>query len=79
MLSIIKKDSSMSNGVQQAIVQYNGQCYLVSQTSRMRDLETFVFKCNSEGSVSDWAECGGGKFITLDDVLEDFANNLHKL
>ena len=55
MLSIIKKDSSMSNGVQQAIVQYNGQCYLVSQTSRMRDLETFVFKCNSEGSVSDWA------------------------
>jgi hypothetical protein len=79
MLSIIKKDSSMSDGVQQAIVQYNGQCYLVSQSSRMRDLETFVFKCNSEGSVSDWAECGGGKFITLDDVLEDFAYNLYKL
>lgn len=79
MLSIIKKDSSISDGVQQAIVQYNGQCYLVSQTSRTRDLETFVFKCNSEGSVSDWAECGGGKFITLDNVLEDFANNLYKL
>ena len=70
MLSIIKKDSSMSNGVQQAIVQYNGQCYLVSETSRLRDLETFIFKCNSEGTVSDWVECGGGIhfFITREEA-----------
>jgi len=77
-LTIIHKDPSPSEGVQQAIVQFVGQHYLVSSSTRMTSDETLVFKCNSKGVVSDWLECGGGTCLTLEDVLSDFDNFLYR-
>ena len=57
-----------------ALVKYNGKFYIVSDNG----METLIFPSNREGEVTHWVEVGGGRGYTLDEVIEDFTNMLHK-
>jgi len=62
MYTIIDRSSTS------AIVLYNDQFFKVSDNGN----ETLIFKCDENGSVAFLVEIGGGRGLTLDEVLEDF-------
>ena len=77
MLHVIRKDAHVKDGVQQALVKYKGSYYLVSHTTKVMPHETLIFNCDSMGKVTDWGEVGGGRYVGLEEVLEDFENYLY--
>ena len=65
------------NGVPvgKALVEHNGEFYIVSE-SRIRGLETLIFRADAAGNVTDHLEVGGGVGITLQEVLANFEDEL---
>ena len=64
-----------------AVIYYNNEFYLVSEANNKFtgfELETLIFPCDPTGEVSDWFEVGGGKLLSLDDVLNDFGKHLYR-
>jgi hypothetical protein len=64
-----------------AVIYYNNEFYLVSEANNMLTgfrLETLIFRCDPTGEVSEYFEVGGGKYLTLDDVLENIDEHLYK-
>ena len=47
--------------LQQVLVTHNGNYYVVSYSTRMQEPETYIFKSDSQGNITDWAEVGGKK------------------
>ena len=47
--------------------------FIISDSTRMGYLETFVFACNEEGRVENMIEVAGGRDYTADQVLTSFA------
>ena len=47
--------------------------FVISESTRMGYLETFVFACNEEGKVDNMIEVAGGRDYTADQVLTSFA------
>ena len=47
--------------------------FIISESTRMGYLETFVFPCNEEGKVERMIEVAGGRDYTADEVLTSFA------
>ena len=50
------------------MVLFKGKYYVVSDNCS----ETLVFPSDSSGSIIDYCEVGGGRGLSLDEVLEDF-------
>ena len=47
--------------------------FIISESTRMGYLETFVFACDEEGKVENMIEVAGGRDYTADQVLTSFA------
>ena len=47
--------------------------FVISESTRMGYLETFVFACDEEGKVDRMIEIAGGRDYTADQVLTSFA------
>ena len=47
--------------LQQVLVSHNGNYYVVSYSTRLQEPETYIFKSDSQGNITDWAEVGGMK------------------
>lgn len=47
--------------LKQVLVSHNGNYYVVSYSTRMQEPETYIFKSDSQGNITDWAEVGGKK------------------
>mgnify|MGYP003130788915 CR=1 FL=1 len=74
MKIINKKDNK-------ALIYYNNSFYIVSQANNLftgdAD-ETLIFKSDPDGTVVDYFEVGGGKHVTLDEVLNNINEYLHQ-
>jgi len=51
-----------------ALVSFKGKHYVVSDNCS----ETLVFPSDSNGNITDWCEVGGGRGLTLNEVLEEW-------
>jgi len=58
-----------------ALVKHRGKFYIVSESTKM-GLETLIFEADENGNVVEWLEVGGGRGITLVEVLENFESEL---
>ena len=58
-----------------ALVHYKGEFYIVSENTALE--ETLVFYSTPTGDIKNYTEVGGGKGITLDDVLSNFKAHLY--
>ena len=47
--------------------------FIISESTRMGYLETFVFACDDQGVVENMIEVAGGRDYTADQVLASFA------
>ena len=47
--------------------------FIISESTRMGYLETFVFVCDDQGNVENMIEVAGGRDYTADQVLTSFA------
>jgi hypothetical protein len=47
--------------------------FLISESTRVGYLETFVFACDDQGVVENMIEIAGGRDYTADQVLTSFA------
>ena len=47
--------------LQQVLVTHNGNYYVVSYSTRLQEPETYIFKSDSQGNITDWAEVGSKK------------------
>ena len=47
--------------------------FIISESTRMGYLETFVFACDDQGVVENMLEVAGGRDYTADEVLTSFA------
>ena len=65
------------NGVPvgKALVQHNGNFYIVSE-STTRGLETLIFRADAAGNITDYVEVGGSIGVTLHEVLANFESEL---
>ena len=63
----------INNNGKRALVLYGGRHYLISDNGS----ETLIFPADSSGNVTQWNEVGGGRALTLLEVLGDFSSYLH--
>lgn len=76
MIQLVKKLNE-----RQALVKENDKYYLVSQSRDLVGLisrlepEVLVFPCNSEGTVTEWAEVNGERSTTLEEFLPKLLNS----
>ena len=82
MTNIINYNLKRVKGGSQALVQHNGNYYVVSHSTRASQPrasqpETFIFKCDENGIITDWAEVGGAKYAELDEVIADMDEYLY--
>lgn len=61
--------------IKRAIVHHKGSFYLVSENTAMG--ETLIFNSSPTGEVKSWHEVGGGRGVSLREVLENFEKELH--
>ncbi len=59
-----------------ALVHYKGQFYLVSENTALR--ETLIFYSTPTGEIKNYTEVGGGRDVTLKDVLNNFNAHLYE-
>ena len=73
MTTIINYNFKRLEGCDQVLVTHDGNYYVVSHSyaPRLSEPETFIFKCDKNGTITDWREVGGGKYADLDEVLSD--------
>ncbi len=64
-----------------ALIYYNNSFYIVSQAKNMFSgniEETLIFKSEADGTVTNHIEVGGGKLVTLDEVLNNIDEYLYQ-
>ena len=74
MKIINKKDNK-------ALIYYNNNFYVVSEANNQLTgfkLETLIFKSNPDGTVVDYIEVGGGRYVTLNEVLDNIDEYLYQ-
>ena len=52
------------------LVHHKGEFYIVSENTLLK--ETLVFRSTPTGEVSNYNEVGGGRELTLEQVIADF-------
>jgi hypothetical protein len=63
-----------------ALIYYNNNFYMVSEANNQftgYEAETLIFKSAPDGTVEDYIEVGGGKGLTLDEVLNNIDEHLY--
>jgi len=63
-----------------ALIYYNNNFYIVSQANNMftgNTDQTLIFNSEPDGTVTNHIEVGGGKFLTLDEVLGNIDEYLY--
>ena len=73
MKIINKKDNK-------ALIYYNNCFYVVSQANNSFTnyvTETLIFKSEPDGTVTDYIEVGGGRGLTLNEVLDNIGEHLY--
>jgi len=63
-----------------ALIYYNNNFYVVSQANNLftnHADETLIFPAEPDGSVIDHIEVGGGRGLTLDEVLNNIDEHLY--
>tara|TARA_Y100001938_G_scaffold138726_1_gene204627 strand:+ start:703 stop:936 length:234 start_codon:yes stop_codon:yes gene_type:complete len=64
-----------------ALIYYNNNFYVVSEAKNLftgHREETLIFKSEPDGTVIDYLEVGGGRYLTLNDVLSNIDEHLYK-
>lgn len=77
MTNTINYNLKRVKGCSQALVQHNDNYYVVSHSTRASQPETFIFKCDENGIITDWVEVGGTKYAELDEVIADMDEYLY--
>ena len=79
MTTIINYNFKRLEGCDQALVTHDGEYYVVSYSysPRLSQPETFIFKCDKNGTITDWREVGGTKYATLDEVIDNMDEHLY--
>ena len=77
MTTIINYNLKNDNGIRQVLATHDGEYYVVSHSTLMSEPEIFIFKCDKNGTITDWREVGGRKYATLDEVLSDMDEYLY--
>ena len=57
------------------LVHHKGEFYMVSENTVLE--ETLVFRASPTGDVDNYLEVGGGKGLTVEQVVADFDNQLY--
>ena len=63
-----------SGKIRRALVHHKGGFYIVSENTVLK--ETLIFRSSPTGEIESWIEVGGGKELTLEEVLSNFENEL---
>ena len=57
------------------VVMSDGQNLIISDSQHgdgwARVNETLVFRCDSDGTITDWSEVGGGRELRTDEVVNE--------
>ena len=61
---------NISGTIKRVLVHHKGKFYIVSENTALK--ETLIFSATPTGEVENWNEVGGGKGLTVEDVLADF-------
>ena len=79
MTIIISQIETTREGIEQTLVNYKGNYYVVSHSTIVSEPETFIFKSNSEGKITDWQEVGGAKHVKLNEVVESMSDYMYRI
>jgi len=74
MKIINKKDNK-------ALIYYNNNFYIVSQANNLFTNytdETLIFRAEPDGTPTSHIEVGGGRFLTLDEVLDNIDEYMYQ-
>ena len=67
----------INRNTKKALIYYYNNFYVVSTSMRPRTgLETLIFEADPQGNVTNWIQVGGGKGLTLSDVLRNIGDHL---
>ena len=61
--------------VRKTLVNYKGNFYIVSENTVLK--ETLIFRSDPVGEVEDYNELGGGRGLTVEDIIADFEGHLY--
>jgi hypothetical protein len=64
----------LSGKIRRVLVHHKGSFYMVSENTALK--ETLIFPASPTGEIESWSEVGGGKGITLEEVLVNFEQEL---
>ena len=62
--------------VKKKLVNYDGSFYVVSENTLLK--ETLIFRSDPIGKVDNYLEVGGGRGLTIEEVIADFEGHLFK-
>ena len=71
---VYEMEGSMGK-LRKKLVHHKGEFYMVSENTVLE--ETLVFRASPTGDVDCYSEVGGGKGLTLEQVVADFDNQLY--
>ena len=57
------------------LVHHKGEFYMVSENTLLE--ETLIFRASPTGDVKSYCEAGGGKGVTLEQVIAEFDDMLY--
>jgi len=60
---------NLSGKIRRVLIHHKGSFYIVSENTALE--ETLIFSASPTGDILDWGEVGGGKELTLEEVLAD--------
>jgi len=61
---------NLTGKIKRVLVHHEGNFYIISENTALE--ETLIFSATPTGEVVSYNEVGGGKGLTLDEVLADF-------
>jgi len=61
---------NLTGKIKRVLVHHEGNFYIVSENTALE--ETLIFPATPTGEVVSYNEVGGGKGLTVDEVLADF-------
>ena len=64
--------------LQQVLVMHKGNYYVVSYSTRLKEPETYIFKSDSQGNITDWSEVGGARYCGLNEVMESIEDYMYE-
>ncbi len=66
---------NLSGKIRRVLVHHKGSFYVVSENTALQ--ETLIFPATPTGEIESWNEVGGGKGLTIEEVLGDFEEHFY--